>query len=72
MSCPPDGTGDVPLSEQRVLGDEMGFTTPQVGCGAEHNRVAGIEMEEGLFEERTQTHQNSCELLKGGSRVIGL
>ena len=62
------------LAEQRIFGDELGFTACEVGGGAENKRVTrGLgEMEKGLFKERNETNNALDRPMQGREHGVGL
>jgi hypothetical protein len=62
------------LTEQRIFGDEIGFSACQVGGHAENYRMAGRlgKMQEGRFQERDESDNRLSEQMKEGEHVVGL
>lgn len=62
------------LTEQRILGDEVGFGACKICGRAENDRMAGRlgEMQKGVFQERNKTNDQLKRPLKKGEPGVGL
>lgn len=65
---------DQSLREQRILVNQFGSTTREVGGGSEYDRVVGRlgKMQESLIEGREQADEQLDEQVEDGRHMVGL